>query len=477
MSKFSMYLKDRINRSGESVASVARSIHVERTSLHKAMSGERTLPYGAVKALASHFNMPIDERQEFFRLYDLHLQGEEAYENRQEVCELLNTLASIDFTMPSPPDVVSMPAGERLIRGEYAIISTIRSVLIYESSHHENAQIQMFIPEKLNLTMELMELWLAGRAFEVTELLSLGASGTFRKNTDAKQNLQKLGAVIPLCLASRGKYKPYYFTERVGAFIPAPMPYYIVTPEFLIEIAGDLTVAQVRSDPELTAYYQNWFKMQLPNFDLLTQCSSDIMEVLKEYISGTSPESLQVIMEQPCPGRYITKEMIGRYLRNGEQPYEAMFQLVENHFSVLRKIQKGYVTVFTEKGLAELTEKRVLQDLPPQYVPPLDPDDIRGMLEALYDEIEKGTVTGLIARPAQLQIPDYLSFYAGAENELHIYTTNKFVFGAYSCDIHIMASSLCGMFEDFIKGLPGSPMVYSREETLELLRQYIDRVR
>lgn len=97
MSKFSNYLKNLIESSGESIAFISRKSNIERTSIHKALTDERILPYASVQALAQHFKLPLDERQEFFRLYDIQLQGEEAYENRQSVCDFLNSLSTIDF--------------------------------------------------------------------------------------------------------------------------------------------------------------------------------------------------------------------------------------------------------------------------------------------------------------------------------------------------------------------------------------------
>ena len=96
-----------------------------------------------------------------------------------------------------------------------------------------------------------------------------------------------------------------------------------------------------------------------------------------------------------------------------------------------------------------------------------------GDIMALHDEIEHGTIQGLIVRPMNLQLPDYLSLYADSKSGIHIYTTNRFLFGAYCCNIHIYEESLCRVFLDFIQSLPGSPMVYSKEETLHLLEQYI----
>lgn len=63
MSKFSNYLKNLIESSGESIAFISRKSNIERTSIHKALTDERILPYASVQALAQHFKLPLDERQ------------------------------------------------------------------------------------------------------------------------------------------------------------------------------------------------------------------------------------------------------------------------------------------------------------------------------------------------------------------------------------------------------------------------------
>lgn len=103
MSRFSIFLKELIESSDESISSIARSIHAERTSLHKALTDERILSYKVVRALANHFHLPLDEQKRFFELYNIRLQGEETYENRQAICSLLNDLSSISFSMTSTP--------------------------------------------------------------------------------------------------------------------------------------------------------------------------------------------------------------------------------------------------------------------------------------------------------------------------------------------------------------------------------------
>ena len=105
MSKFSIYLRNLIEDSGESISSIARSIEAERTSIHKALTDERILSYKVVQALARHFNLTVDQRKEFFRLYDILLQGEETYENRQAVWRSSERPLLHPFSMLPPPQV------------------------------------------------------------------------------------------------------------------------------------------------------------------------------------------------------------------------------------------------------------------------------------------------------------------------------------------------------------------------------------
>lgn len=78
----------------------------------------------------------------------------------------------------------------------------------------------------------------------------------------------------------------------------------------------------------------------------------------------------------------------------------------------------------------------------------------------------------------QVRLFNLPNIYAltNSQTGLHMYTTNSFIFGAYACDIHISDAALCKTFSDFFLGLPGSPIVYSKEETLQLFEQYLTQL-
>lgn len=471
MSKFSTYLRNLITDSGENISSIARSIGAERTSIHKALADERILSYKTVQSLARHFSLSMDERKEFFRLYDILLQGEEAYNNRQHVCNLLNALASVDFSMAPPPTVSSLTISNHLIKGEFAVRSAIRSVIIYEISHIEKAEFNLFLPKRLDLTIDFMEFWLNHHDFTVNELLCFESGA----NCESK-NLELLHSVIPMCLASRGQYKPYYFHESPKAVSLTPMSYYMISPHYLILFSEDLSTAQIHESEELLHYYYNFFQNLLLQCEPLTQCSCDMAEVLHEYISAAIPDSLHIIMPQPCIGRYITHDVIEKYLTRYQVPLEQYLPLIDHHYSFLRQVEQNYYTIFTEEGLQDFINTGICDDSPQQFIPHLDQTDVCEFLKNLYHEIEQGTVIGLIARPMQLRLPNYLSIYINPKTGLHIYTTLKFVFGSYCCNIHIQEESIRKLFLDFFHSLPGSNLIYSKEDTLYLLQQHISKL-
>lgn len=473
MSKFSEYLTKLIENSGETVKQIADNSGVERTSIQKAKTDERDLSYKSVRALANYLNLTMDQRKELFLYHEMKLLDDDIFEKRQATAELLNDLASVHFFRTTPPNVEHLEFSHKLIKGEYAIKNAIRTVLNYEATHTVGAHFSMFLPEKLDLTQEFIELWMSDIEFTADSLVCFHTD----KNGDFK-NLKLLRSVIPLCLASCGNFHPYYFCEAPKTATMSPLSYYIITPNYLIQISEDISTAQIHDDKELISFYNCFFKKLIDCCDLLVNCNANILETLQEYIANTSPDCMRVLMPQPCPGRYITTDVIRKYMNNLDMPYNEMFALVDKHFSVLRHITGTYQTAFSEEGLINLINTCSLADLPPQYVPPLDPKDIKGMLIKLYKEIESGTVQGVIIRPTALQIPEYLSIYAHPTDGLHIYTTNAFIYGAYCCNIHITEKSICHLFNDFMESLGGkyNNMAYSKEDTLKLLKQHISEM-
>ena len=116
------------------------------------------------------------------------------------------------------------------------------------------------------------------------------------------------------------------------------------------------------------------------------------------------------------------------------------YNLVEHHFSVLQQINGHLPDCFYRKRPAGSHYNPYHDGFAAAVCSAIGNQDIRQMLRYLYDEIDRGSVQGMLVRPTSLQLPDYLSIYVHPKTGLHIYTTNAFVYGAYCCNIHIRRS-------------------------------------
>ncbi|MCD8147578.1 MAG: helix-turn-helix domain-containing protein [Clostridiales bacterium] len=475
MSKFSGCLKRLFEASGESIASVARDIGAERTSIHKALTDERVLPYRVVQALAGHFRLTLEEREEFFQYYEMLLQGEDAWSNQQAICDLFNHLADVRFAPSAAAVQPERPFDNAtLVEGEYAVRGAILSILAWETSQGEDITIQMFLPSGLNISQELLELWMTGAQFHVDELF---CSPVVTGN-NCSRDIHLLERIIPLCLVSCGAYAPYYFRERTGTQDINPLNYYIITPNYLIHLSQEQSAAVVHTRKPLIRLFSNHFQRLLERCDLLTNCTSSILDVLQKYTDATNPDTSFFMLIQPCFGRYVTSNYIQKYLRtDGTVPLETLYSVGDRRFSALRKVEKNYYTVFSEEGLQLFIETGIMIEMPPEFVPPLEPADRLVFLTKLHREMEIGTVIGLIVRPSYLRLPDYMEAYVDADGCIHFDTTNRFLHGAYCCDIRISEEYLCRAFQQFFRSLPSSKMVYPKEDALRILDEGISKLK
>ncbi|MCC8127450.1 MAG: hypothetical protein LIO92_08630 [Clostridiales bacterium] len=476
MSRFSNYLKNLLNQNNEPIASVARSIHAERTSIHKALSDERTLPYWVVHALANHFHLSPEERREFFRTYEMLIQGEDAWHNRAAVSDLLNHLSSLHF-QPTPlnSNPLTPPSSfvlsEDLVEGEYAVQNTIYTLLRQEISENTNTVFRLFLPSGIDLSAIFMQLWLGGADFHVEQFFWFPTS----VHNDYSQNIRTLRQIIPLCLIARDSYHPYYFYEHPSYLSINPLNYYIITPHYLILIAQDQSSAYVHRSNQMIRLYSDYFQELKINCEPLTSFPADVPAVLEKYASFTRPKGSFTLMSQPCFGRYYTPELIAKYLRCSDDCRPSLYEATIRRFSLVQNIDKDFYTVFSEKGLQYFAETGILLEMPPEYTPAIDLDDRRLLLSQLREDIASGNIIGLIARPSYLHLPDYLFLYADPDGDTIFDTTTNYIYGAYYCDIHISEKSVCRAFQDFFRSLPGSQLVYPQEDTLRILDETINK--
>lgn len=431
------------------------------------------MPYSSLKKLIRYFQLTLPEARELNLYYDMLLQGEDAYYIHSEICKLMSDLSSLHFSSYGYKTDISgeLPRESSLIHGKSEVMYMIQAILNKETDTPD-IKIHLYLNEEHHLLDSILSLWRSGKRFTAHQIIAFKPESSAGSST--RQNIQCIRRLLPTALLSDNQYYAYYcFSNEELHSSLQPLPYYIITPNYLIMLNRDFSVAYIHCDRALISHYQKQFELAVDECQSLISYSDNPFDILSSYMDNSDDEGYYTIMTQPCTGRYYTEELASRYIKK-ELPYRK--QLIEmslKRFSVLKQLNSNYYTVFTESGLAQFAADGVIADLPEAQVLPFAPEDRLSLFMQLRQDIESDKVQGMIADPDLLPIPQYLTFTCDPRYGLHIYAVDEFVGGGYSCNLHITAENLGAAFCDFIRFLPNSKYVYTKEQTLAIIDRYI----
>ena len=210
-----------------------------------------------------------------------------------------------------------------------------------------------------------------------------------------------------------------------------PLPFFILTPHYLIHLDQGLSVAQFETSPGTDSSLCKRFSQILEECQLLNSYSGSLEHILDSYMQGTSRDSYYTLMTQPCLGRYYTLERISRHIRPGIPNREAVIQLCDQRFQRLRELNGNYYTILRRRA-SQFARDGIIVDLPPELVLPVSPSVRRGASLGAAPGYEEGHIKGCIADMERLPIPPYLTLTCDPTYGVHIYTVQGFIQGAYA---------------------------------------------
>ena len=161
MTEFGDFLKKQIENTGESISAVARGAGVERTTLHKAISGERTLSYIAMRKLMNYFHMSPHEKNVFTEYYNMQMQGRKFFNTRKMIVNLLKELSELPVgNQKHRPEFSAECIESRkddctIWSGTYAVRNIMRRLIDCELKE-KTPQIQLFLPAEDEFMMDYL---------------------------------------------------------------------------------------------------------------------------------------------------------------------------------------------------------------------------------------------------------------------------------------------------------------------------------
>ncbi len=475
---FGDLLRKLIEQSGESISAVARGAEIERTSLHKALAGERTLPYPAVKKLAAYLRLSPHEQKIFYEYYDMQIQGPHCFESRKTIVRILRELSNLPFPDVKQKLVLLMKSGEKarpeeepqLISGVYAVRNRIRRMIDLELQEKE-PELFLFLPADDGFTMYY--LYNVFSEYEtdlkVTHIIPYGAAD----ETQGNEGLEILERVLPLALTAPMQYHSYFYYDKYEV-VATPFPYYLITSAGVLVVSENYESACLISSGEMLSHYQYFFRQATEECSPLIQVQRDIFRILQTYAETVEKNSYYTFMWQPCMGKFYTMQMIEEKIKK-ELPFrEQLVGESKKRFSELAQVTGDYYTFFTREGLRDFLESGIICDIPQQVIDKLSLEERLVLVRSLRSAVADDQIIGRIINDEQLILPRYLSFCVNARNKLDIFTLQRNEQDEQFYNIHIDEPLLGRKFMDFVLFLPKSEYVLGKEETLNIIDELLE---
>lgn len=476
MSKFSEYLKSLIEQNGETVASLARNAGIERTSIHKAITGERNLSYKSAKRLTEYLRLSPHETKVFFQYYDMQLQGENTFETRLQIIQLLKTLQELSLgtfeTKTTVPVTTEFPAlkNQQIYSGAFTVKSVIRQAIDQELNQQEPA---LFLNLPMQDSFLLQYLYTVYQQYStpltVTHIIPYQSANSPQNTSSGISILQD---VLTLSLSAGIQYSPYFFYDKADCFSD-PFPFYLLTSSCLLCIARGYETVLCMTEPAVISHYQNYFQHTLDYCSPLLTYEKDPFKILDAYEKNASPNSYYTFMPQPCMGKFYTSSLIAQKLRNSLPYYQKLVQHGEARFSVLRALSRNYYTFFTKQGLNQFMADGVICDMPRQMVAPFTPAERYSILDKMRAAIRDDVILGRLTNDAKLSLPENLSFCISEKGQIDIFSLQQSEADENFYNIHIREPLIVNSFLDFVLYLPKSEYLLSKEDTLAYFDQIL----
>ncbi len=474
---FGDLLRKLIEQSGNSISAAARGAEIERTTLQKALSGERTLPYPAMKKLAAYLRLTPHEQKIFCEYYDMQIQGPSSFESRKTIVRILRELSRLPIPEEKQKLVLTVRPGseveekeeQKLITGVYAVRNRIRRMIDMELQE-KNPELLLFMPADDGFTMYYLYNVLSEyeTSLEITHIIPYGAAG----ESQGKEGLEILERVLPLALTAATRYHSYFYYNKYEV-VATPFPYYLITAAGVLLISENYETACLLSSREMLEHFRYFFRQAAEQCSPLLQVQQNIFEILQTYAETVEKSSYYTFMRQPCLGKLYTPELIEKKIRQGIPFREKLVEESKKRFSELAETTGDYYTFFTEEGLREFLDTGVICDIPREAIDVLSMEERIFLLEKFRDAVADDSITGRMISDEQLVLPAYLSFSVSARNKLDIFTLQRYAGDERFYNIHIDEPFLGGKFMDFVLFLPKSEYVRSKEETLRRIDEML----
>jgi transcriptional regulator with XRE-family HTH domain len=463
-------LKEYTQKKGFTIKGLSEQCGIDRTFLHKILKGERKPPNEQFVEEMSRVLMLTDEESaELTAKYNIAVMGEEVYQRRSEVREILHNLARrnaepdknikfrLEIDIDSIPAVTSFNDGDELIKNVQLLVS-------YDVFGGSDVKIAAEPSQQLNSILRYCVDASAGGTFY--HLFSF--DNTANEKNSNRYNLAIFPFICSLAIEHEN-YKPFYCYDNTASqkYILEIMHNMIVTEHFVIFTNDDWTDGIIYKSAQTVDFYSGVFDRIKSKCTPLLETIHDITEI-REFIKGYDDCTL-IYDYQPCLILGLNDAIYDSHVRISEPTKTVLSEMLQ--IQKERHLSSNMTVVFSESGLAEFMESGVIYELPDAVYTHPSPEERREMLSRVIGYVESGKCDYRVIKSEWEATTKNFGINMIQNRMLKIISRSDNL--NYFEYISVSEQSLVYAFGDYLNYLLTTDSVCSTEESLEIMKKYL----
>lgn len=471
MQEFHKLLTRFINEKNTTIYTLAKNTGIERSYIQKMKSGARVpAEKGTILKLAKGLMLTANETAELVEAYSIAKMGEGKYFQRMFVQNIISSFAEVQtqnsliLECNTQNNLVMQNEVEH-ITGVPAIHKVLKAIMEIEASN-EDGCIKILAQPSFSYIYDCISTLNSNTKVENIIVL-------YKQDNDnaVNYNLDVFQKLVPLFF-SCPHFHPYYVHDHVDTIFndTTVMPLTIITSEYLLRISNDCKQALLIRDATIRQLYLASFEKKMLNAKPLFDTISAEPEQYFANVAGLmdfDAESNYNIMYQPCIVPYIPNDTVNACI-NTELLTPEMLGQIQEYLYNISTCHNTFQMVFTEEGLDLFLRTGKILEIP-DFMLRAHPTK-KQRLEIIANfiaAIEDGRAIVHLAKPNMFSIPKPIVITAYSKQHVIIHHFDK------SGSIHIFRLeeiSLVNAFHDFLLWIQDCDLVYSQEESLEIVQ-------
>ena len=479
MTLFADTLKKYLETKNTTIYTISKISGVNRTMIQHMKVGKR-IPANAadVTAIAKAMMLNPSETAELLRAYHISHMGEENYFRREHVSKIISGFYDMnsadELVIPTGvQDMLEMNEALKIINGQGNINRILKALLEIEANK-KSGHIKLMVQPEYQYVFDCLTSIDFNRNNTLVEAIIVFDKNEGHKGTTYNLNiLQKLVPILFQCEV----FHPYYFYDNVDTLFnnTSMLPFKIITSDFVLAVSYEQDKAVLCNSQDMVALTGETFKKSLSVANPICQTFHPTPE---EYLQSTflsdeeiNAEEVHELFYQPCFPSFCPENILMDRLNTDIIPPE-MQGVIADYFAKIRSKYSSHSISFTLEGLNLFMETGRVTEIPDFMYTYLTPPQRLALLKNIINSVDDGSFTPRIVRSEKLSVPSPICICAPSEQKVIIYyfSPNK---GQYI--FHLQELSLVHAFHDFLVYLPESSMVYSDEESKELLHSVYEK--